>query len=92
MGDNFWYKAQNSYDHRTGYGRSMPCKGHELDRENTDRNYLIYVEKTNNNNNNYYNNNNSNNINININNNNNNNNNNENEEMIAAVNAIYAIA
>ena len=67
----------------------MPCKGHELDRENTDRNYLIYVEKTNNNNNNNYNNNNSNNININI---NNKNNNNENEEMIVAVNAIYAIA
>ena len=30
----------------------MPCKGHELDRGNTDHNYLIYVEKTNNNNNN----------------------------------------
>ena len=79
MGDSFWYKAQNSYDHRTRYGRSMPCKGHELDRGNTDHNYLIYVEKTNNNNNNN-------------NNNTNNNNNNESEEMIVAVNAIYAIA
>ena len=85
MGDSFWYKAQNSYDHRTRYGRSMPCKGHELDRGNTDHNYLIYVEKTNNNNNNNNNNNDNNN-------NNNNNNNNESEEMIVAVNAIYAIA
>ena len=85
MGHSFWYKAQNSYDHRTRYGRSMPCKGHELDRGNTDHNYLIYVEKTNNNNNNNNNNNDNNN-------NNNNNNNNESEEMIVAVNAIYAIA
>ena len=90
MGDSFWYKAQNSYDHRTRYGRSMPCKGHELDRGNTDHNYLIYVEKTNNNNNNNNNDDNNNNNNNNIN--NNNNNNNESEEMIVAVNAIYAIA
>ena len=52
MGDSFWYKAQNSYDHRTRYDRSMPCKEHELDRGNTDRNYLIYVDKTINNNSN----------------------------------------
>ena len=57
----------------------MPCKGHELDRGNTDHNYLIYVEKTNNNNNNN-------------NDDDNYNNNNESEEMIVAVNAIYAIA
>ena len=76
MGDSFWYKAQNSYDHRTRYGRSMPCKGHELDRGNTDHNYLVYVEKTNNINNNTT----------------TTTNNNESEEMIVAVNAIYAVA
>ena len=48
MGDSFWYKAQNRNDHRIGYGRSFSCKEHELDRENTDCNYLTCEKNKNN--------------------------------------------